>query len=417
MSKKLVFGRYDIAACMTFAIYAVCSLIIPMCLVPLAADLGFPLDGGGLGLGGALQMGRAIPMVFAMVLCGFAAGRWGKRRTMGIPILLMSCGIMACALAPVYGLLFAALVVSGLGEGVIEGLATPFIQDLHPDQPGRYLNISHSFWSVGVVGVVLAVGALLYAGVSWRVLVFFAGLISVVPSIIFLVPDRNLVEREERVHWQDIVAKTREIVRVPRFWLFFVAMFFAGGGEFCLTFWCASFIQLEYGGSAWIAGAGTASFATGMFVGRVASGLWVGQGGLKKLIVIMALAAAVVSLAFPWLRSVWLLFVLLFLSGIAAGPFWPSIQSDGASRVRGDYTMMMILFSCAGVPGSGFFTTIMGVAGDWIGLRASFYLIPFCFLVVFLLMGYDMVAQRRERLSDSGRLSVGSTRKSAVLRP
>lgn len=101
MSKKLVFGRYDYAACMTFATYAVCSLIIPMCLVPLAADLGFPLDGGGLGLGGALQMGRAIPMVFAMVLCGFTAGRWGKRRTMGFSILLMSCGIMACALAPV----------------------------------------------------------------------------------------------------------------------------------------------------------------------------------------------------------------------------------------------------------------------------------------------------------------------------
>lgn len=408
MGGKLAFGRYDYAACMTFASYAMCSLIIPMCLVPLALDLGFPLDDGGMSLGGALQLGRSIPMIAAMVLCGFAAGRWGKRRTLGFSILLMSLGIMACAIAPVYGLLFTALSVSGLGEGVIEGLATPFVQELHPAQQGRYLNISHAFWSVGVLCIVLVAGTLLHFGVSWRVLVFCTGLASLAPSLMFLLPDRTLVEREERVHWRDICAKTAAIVRIPRFWLFFAAMFFAGGGEFCLTFWCASFIQLEYGGTAWIAGAGTASFAAGMFAGRVASGMLVRQGELKKLIVGMALAGTLVCLAFPWLQSVWVLFVLLFFAGIAAGPFWPSIQSDGACRVPGDQTMMMILFSCAGVPGSGFFTTMMGVAGDWVGLRTSFYLVPFCFFVVLVLMGYDMLKQRREHITDSGRLTASS---------
>ncbi len=87
----------------------------------------------------------------------------------------------------------------------------------------------------------------------------------------------------------------------------------------------------------------------------------------------------------------------LFLSGVAAGPFWPSIQSDGAIRVKGDYTMQMILYSCAGVPGCGFFTAAMGILGDKIGLRASFYLIPLCFFIVFLLMGYDWLTERREK--------------------
>jgi fucose permease len=110
----------------------------------------------------------------------------------------------------------------------------------------------------------------------------------------------------------------------------------------------------------------------------------------------MALAATAISLFFPWLQSLWVLFVLLFLSGIAAGPFWPSIQSDGARRVKGDYTMMMIMFSCAGVPGCGVFTTLIGVLGDWIGLRLSFLIVPACFLMVFVLMGFDMLTERRE---------------------
>ncbi|MCC8116624.1 MAG: hypothetical protein LIP18_05650, partial [Planctomycetes bacterium] len=100
----------------------------------------------------------------------------------------------------------------------------------------------------------------------------------------------------------------------------------------------------------------------------------------------------------PWLQSLWPLFILLFLSGIVAGPFWPSIQTNGTTRIEGDYTMMMILFSCAGVPGCGVFTLLIGVFGDLVGLRMSFLLVPFCFLMVFLLMGKDALDHRRDRL-------------------
>ena len=410
MTKKLSLGRYDYAACMTFTVYAMCSIIIPMCLVPLAVDLGFPLDDGGMSLGGVLQLGRAIPMVIAMAACGFIAGRWGKRRVLGFSLLLMAFGIMACSLSPLYGVLMVALAVSGLGEGVVEGLATPYIQDLHPDEPGRYLNFSHSFWSVGVVLTVLAAGGLLYAGVSWRVLIFATGFLALIPVFIYLLPGKDgAKDHDEPMHWREVCAKTKEIVKIRRFWLFFAAMFFAGGGEFCLTFWCASFIQLEYGGSAWIAGAGTACFAAGMFLGRLASGYLVRQNRLKALIVGMGAVSTVICLFFPMLNSVWLLLILLFLSGIAVGPFWPSIQSDGAVRVKGDYTMMMILYSCAGVPGCGVFTSVMGILGDYVGLRMSFYVVPLCFVVVTALMGYEWLTERRERKA--------TTRESASLRP
>ncbi len=404
MNKKLLFGRYDYAACLTFASYAFCSMAIPICLVPLAIALGFPLADGGMSLGGALQLGRSVPMVIAMALCGFAGTLWGKRKTLGFSVLLMSLGIIGCALAPSYGFVFLALAIAGLGEGVIEGLATPYIQDLHPDQPGRYLNISHSFWSIGVLVVVLGAGGLLYCGVSWRFIVLAVGIIATIPALLFLLPGKS--QRREKPDAassvQDVIANFWNIIKEKRFWLFFAAMFFAGGGEFCLTFWAASFIQIEFGGTAWAAGAGTACFAAGMFIGRFGSGILIHQHNLKKLIVGAAFCATAITLAFPWVYSLWTLCALLLVTGIAAGPFWPSIQSDGARRVKGDYTMMMILFSCAGVPGCGIFTAGIGVLGDWLGLRLSFFLVPASFFLAFLLMAYDLAAEKREKQRQAG---------------
>lgn len=415
---KMKFDRYFIAICMTFAAYALCSMAIPMSLVPLAIDLNFPLQDGGMGLGGALQLGRSIPMVAAMVLCGFAAGRWGKRRTLGFSVLLMSVGIILASFSPGYAILLLVLALAGLGEGVIEGLATPFVQDLHPEDPGRYLNFSHSFWSVGVVILVLGAGALLGLGVSWRIVIFAAGAAAAIPAALFLLPSKSeaalALKNEEKVTWRDIVTKTKVIVKQPRFWLFFAAMFFAGGGEFCLTFWCASFIQLEFGGSAMMAGLGTACFAAGMFVCRMWSGIKVPQHKLKKLILWTAFLGVLVTLSFTWIQSAWMLFTLLFLAGLAAGPYWPSIQSDGALRIKGDYTMAMILFSCAGVPGCGFFSMFIGLVGDWIGLRMSFLLVPACFAIVFVLMYYDYLNEKKEnsviKQTPSGRLTRSSAR-------
>ena len=53
---RLRFGRYDYAAFATFVAYAACSLVVPIVLVTMARDLGFPLDRGGMTAGGGLHL-------------------------------------------------------------------------------------------------------------------------------------------------------------------------------------------------------------------------------------------------------------------------------------------------------------------------------------------------------------------------
>jgi fucose permease len=373
---------------------------LPVALVSLSADLGFSLEEGGMTAGGAMQLGRTISMLMVMLSCGFIAGHIGKRWTMGLSVLVMGTGIMVCSVSPSYWILFMAITIAGMGEGVIEGLATPFIQDLHTDEPGRYINFTHSFWSVGVVFTVLAAGALLSLGVSWRILLAGAAGLSILTSLIYLSPQqkgREYPDHPERIHWSVTWTHARDIITSRHFWLFFAAMFFAGGGEFGITFWTASFIQLNFVSAAWAGGVGTACFAGGMFLGRSFWGYFIKQHQLKYLILYSAVSAVLITVLLPFIRGLWILFLLLFLSGITVAPFWPSVQSYCTNRLHErDTTMLFILLSCAGIPGCGVITWVMGLLGNVGGLRVSFMVIPVCFAILAALIAADMIASRRK---------------------
>ena len=393
------FGRYDYAAFLTFFAYAAGSIIVPVSLVELADDLGFSLESGGMTAGGALHLGRTIPMVLAMLAVGFIAGRWGNRATLGSSVLLMSLGIALCAVAPGYGILFLALMLAGLGEGVIEGLATPFVQDLHPKEPGRYINLTHSFWSVGVLTTVLLAGCLLSVGVSWRTLTGAVALIGCAAAALILIPSRNGMKAVAHtpLSLAAIWAYSLEIMKNRRFWRFYAAMFMAGGGEFCLTFWSASHIRLHFGGAAWTGGLGVAFFALAMVIGRMASGYFVPQSGLRRLILSAAFFGTLVCALLPLSPNLWVFYGLLFLAGLATAPFWPSIQSHATDCMpKLDSTMLLILLSCAGVPGCGVFTYLMGVLGNQSGsLTLAFYLVPAAYALIAVLVLTDRAAGER----------------------
>lgn len=393
-SRSMSFGWFDYASFITYIIYAAGSLVIPVALVQLADELRFSLKEGGMSAGGALNIGRTLTIIATMLLSGFAAGRWGKRRMMGISLALVAVGMGLCSFSPAYAVLFLALSITGIGEGIIEGLTTPFIRDLHPEETGRYLNFAHAFWSVGVVTTVIVSGILLRHGVSWRLLLGGVSVLALIPASMLLIPfgkTHKFPEHPEPLHWKIVWNHGMKILRTRRFYLFFAAMFFAGGGEYCLTFWAPSHIQLYFGASEFKGGLGVAFFAAGMVFGRTGWGYLLKQHHLNVLIVLSALAGTVITLFIPMLTSLWLFFIFLFLSGIATAPFWPSTQSYCADRLHeNDTTMLFILLSCSGVPGCAFFAWFMGFIGDRAGgLNTAFYLVPACYFILALLISYD----------------------------
>lgn len=400
MPDKMSFGRYDCAMFTAFIAYAACSIGVPITLTALAASLDFPLQAGGMGAGGALQMGRSLPMLLSMLAAGFAAARWGKSKVISGGLIMMCCGIAGAALSPGYGILFAAVALAGLGEGTIEALATPVIQDVHPISPARYINFAHSFWSIGILLFTLGAGALLWWGVSWRVVLAICAASTLIPLLILLTPYRgpqNPDPPHASKNRREVGHDIAKLAGNGRFWLFFAAIFLAGGGEFGLTFWTPALIEIGCRGNAFAAGAGAAIFSLGMVCGRMGAGFLVRRCKLRVLLLGMSVAGSVFALLIMITGSLTLLYVLLFFVGIASGPFWPSLQSHCVDRVNGDSTMIYILLSCAGIPGCGFFTWMLGVIGDHWGIQRGFLVVPVCYALLGVLVAIEPAFARRRK--------------------
>lgn len=395
--RKLILGRYDYAGFTAYTMYSVASLAIPLMIVAIGRDLDFPIDGGGMSSGGVLHIIRSCAMILTLLLCGWISSFAGKRISLGISIIMIGGGIFCCAVAPAYWFLIPCLLIAGLGEGISEGLLTPFVQDVHPDAPERYVNIAHSFWSVGIVVAVLAAGGLLTLGVNWRIILGTVGVLTTLASLLFLWkenPENPYPESSEPVDLKKICADSMAIFKTPCFWRCSLAMFFGAGAEFGLTFWSAAYIEINFKTGSWVAGLGTGMIALGMFTGRTLFGYFARPSFLRWLLLSASLGTIPVTLLLAFLQpgmlpAVWLfilLFILLFFAGIGISPYWPTTQVYGVQKMpHFDSTLLYVYFSAMGIPGCGFFTWLMGVVGDKFGLQGAITVVPVS-LVIFVLV-------------------------------
>jgi len=372
----------DIASSAYLMSYAASAVATPICLLVLSRELNLNLTEGG-----SIEATRAILLMIILLFSGFAASRWGKTAVLHTGGVILTLGLLCYGLAPSYLFILLAMVLVGLGGGLIEALVNPLIQDLHPRDSGRYLNVINAFFSVGVLTTVLFVGELLTWNVSWRNI--FAGLafFSLLVVLFFFLSSIK-AHKDGRIPPEpegNPLHHTREILRDRHFWIFGMAMVCGGGVESAYTFWSASYIQIYYHTAPRAGAIGTAIFACGMIIGRMAGGL-VKQQWLHLQILFSALAGLIISFGFFWISSLSSLFVLLFFAGLACACYWPSIQSYAADRIRGESTMLFILLSAMGIPGFALTSWIMGRMGDLYGLKTSFMLIPILFFMLILTM-------------------------------
>jgi fucose permease len=391
--EKIKLNRMDYAGAIGMFAYSSSAVMTPICMLKLMEEFSFSLTGGA-----GIEAVRTFLMLVILLTSGFAAAHWGKSLVLTFGSVALAAGMFAYAVAPAYSVVLSAMILVGLGSGIMEGLINPLVQETHPTDSGRYLNIVNAFWSVGVLSTVLVVGELLTRGVSWRLLMACSGGFAIISAVLMLLV-RGSVRKSAPAHAghnktaAENTRKTwlqmKEILKQKRFWVFAAALFSGGGAEATFTFWSASYVQIEYGALPRAGGFGTACFAGGMIAGRMLSGHYVHQKGLKNLILISGIVGIVVSLFVYAVGSLAGFYVCVFFAGLTAACFWPSIQSYAADCLKTDATMIFILLSCAGIPGFGFAPWLMGVIGDLTNIRTSFAVVPFFFLMLVLIIAID----------------------------
>ena len=306
-------------------------------------------------------------------------------------MLLMCLGMILSAISPDYTLVFLSLLIAGIANGIAGTLSSPFVRNLHPSESGRYINFLNSFWALGTLFTVIVSGGLLSIGVSWRVVLCGTGLLTLIGSLILLLPeskDKEYPEMQEQLSPKAIFQQMLKVLVDKRFMILFITMMIFAGGEGVLMFWSASYIQLNFSASAWAAGVGTGIFAAGMIISRIAVGYFIPQNKFKHAIIGFALFGFLITMFFPQIKELWLLFIVLFLSGIATAPIWPSLISHSAERLTHlDKTTTMILITLSSTPGRIIFTFLVGYIAEYTGnLSTAFYLVPAYFIIVAIMV-------------------------------
>ena len=384
--------RNDIATASSLMMYASSVVIVPVSLLQLSDELSFSLAEGG-----ALETGRILLLIVTLFISGTIASRLGKSRTIAIGLMLMSVSLIIAGFAETYWTLLLLLLVIGFGSGFAEALINPLINDTHPENPGKYLNIINAFFSFGVVSAVLVSGFLIAAGISWRYLFIGFGILMLVPALILL-PQKGLEHESGQFvsfrHWM-------ECLRHRNFWIMVVTIFMGAACEGAFTFWSASYIQLHFSANASAGGIGTALFAGGMFAGRIVTGhLSRGYEQDRKLMLLFAVFGIFIAAAAYFITTLLLFYLVLFMAGCIVAPFWPSIQGISPYYTRGDATLLFILLSCAGIPGFGLVSFIMGIIADNSSLHTALLVIPVAFLLLALslaLLRPMSTGQRQEK--------------------
>lgn len=394
-SSRVRFHALDYASSVGIFAYAASATVTPICLVIIAREFSFSLVAGG-----GIEAMRSGLLLLALLGSGFAAARWGKPVSLGLSCLLLGGGMFVYSVAPAYGTILLGVAFLGFGGGILEGLINPLVSDLHPRDSGRYLNLVNGFWSIGVLCTMLISGELLTRGVSWRGIAGVLGGLSMLAGVLFLAMGRK-APAGQRYAAAEVLGHKREMMILPRFWLFMAMMFVAGAAEGAFTFWSASLIQLDHETLPRAGGLGAALFAGGMVAGRFASGIWVGQHRLWRLVFISAVAGFGISFAVPFAHSLPLVFVALFFAGLSVACFWPSLQSYASDRLPVENTSLFILLSCAGIPGFAFASWMIGLIGDRAGLKAAFLIVPFLFVLLALLLGIERIWNRSGSLPPS----------------
>lgn len=386
----------DVASSISLTAYASSMVATPICLVALMQEMNLNLTEGG-----SIEVVRTLLLVGILLISGMAASRYGKTALLNSGGFLLAAGMFLYAWAPSYPVILAAMILVGIGGGFLEALINPLVQDLHPGDSGRYLNVVNAFFSIGVLVTVLSVGELLSRNINWRTVMIGLGFFYIIIAVFFLLSSRHAHKTGQIPDnsYENPISHAKELLGKRRFWIFVLAMFCGGGVEAAYTFWSASFIQLSYDTLPRAGALGTALFASGMIAGRLASG-FIKQDHLPRLILISAAGGLVFSLGFFFISSLEALMVLLFFAGLAVACFWPSIQSYAADRMEGDSTMLFILLSTAGIPGFSIIVWTMGKIGDLFGLRAAFLVIPLLFITLLVTIGAESRRKSQKRVAN-----------------
>jgi fucose permease len=337
--------------------------------------------GGEAGLT-AEQLGRIGAFVFGGYVIGLLVSlplgdRFGAKPFVLIGNALAAIGLGLIAAAINYPILLAAVLLLGIGAGIIELITSPIVSVLEPTRRTNALNMLHAFYSLGSVLTILLASLMIYFGVSWRLVVlgmaalpvftFFGFIGAVLPPLIH----------------EDHRTPLRKLIRIPFFLIALVTITLCGASELGMVQWLPAYAEQGLGFSRWFGGLSLMFFSAGMFIGRWSIGSVGHRFSPFVIEAVGAVCAILLILAGAFVPYPAAALAACIGVGLAVSCLWPTMLAIVAGEFpTGGASMFGFLAAC-GNSGGIVVSWLIGVVADRSSLRIG---ITFAAIAPFLLL-------------------------------
>ncbi|WP_149196106.1 MFS transporter [Luteimonas suaedae] len=304
----------------------VTEFVIMGLLLEVGTDLGVSLSAAGL-----LISGYALGVVVGAPLMTVLTGRWPQRTTLLALMAIFTLGNLACALAPSYGLLMAARVLTAFAHGTFFGVGSVVATGLVP--PERRASAIAIMFTGLTVATVLGVplGTWLGQALGWRA-TFFA--VTAIGVIALAVLARYLPRAAVPPGPGDWRADLRALARGPVL-LGLLTTVLGFGGMFVVFTYIAPILTRVTGFSEAAVSPILLVFGGGLVVGNLVGGRLADRRLGPAVLGTLLLLAGVLGLMTFALHDRWLTVVFVGLLGAAAFATVPPLQMWVLSRAEG----------------------------------------------------------------------------------
>ena len=371
--------KLDVATWAGFMIFAVSAVIVAINLPEISRTFSTNLSEGG-----GLETARNLVLLIVLLMAGAMAQRWGKKKFLNLGQYLLAAGLLLASFSQNYTMLIVAILIMGFGGGFLEALLTPLVVDIHHRDSGKFLNLSHAFYPIGIVAAALLFGELLTQGYSWRLMFQIAALGALIVAIVFTILRFPPAETDDSSYLKLFAS----ILSRGSFYIFALVIFLGGSIESGLTFWSRTYVETYLSDVPRSGAIALLIFAGSMAIGRFLTAYLAGKMSLNSIMIASAILGVGVTFMIPLASSLFWFYLLLGFAGLATACFWPTIMAEADRLLNVNTTILFVLLSCVGIIGFGAIPWIMGFIGDKNELKAGFAFIPALFagLIVILIV-------------------------------
>jgi FHS family glucose/mannose:H+ symporter-like MFS transporter len=265
-------------------------------------------------------------MLATTLIAGPVVDRFGHRWLLITGACLVAFALWMIAQAKVFAGLRAAVVVLGLGGGMLNQTTNTLISDVYPEwrQKTIALNLLGVFFGIGALFVPFAVGSL-FQQLGLRTILYLTSGVVLIPAVLGLV-----LAFPEPQHRSSIpLVQAAPLLKQPLIWALAFLLFFESGNEFIIGGYLATYFTSYFGLSMSFASYLLAIYWGAIMMGRIVIGRM--RIHPVRLVQGSAIGAAGGMLMVLLASPSWALAVGVILLGLGSATIFPTVLAEAGS--------------------------------------------------------------------------------------